>query len=306
MLATDDKGRIAGLATSSMIRSRLDSRNEFERTRWQQMPLGSLASVVFCEADNKPAASIVSGIECVAITENDQLFGISVENDVFLSWRRIESLLSIAFSDPLTSLPNRLAYERRLQEEWNRAARTNTSVAVIVVDLDDFKQVNDSHGHQAGDLVLNAVAHRLESCMRSYDLVARLGGDEFVALCLGCLPSMLTVPIQRLQQSLADINLKIDGHPIRTTASIGAAIRHDGFDGSSPTDLFAAADECLYRAKETREAAWIVELGDEYPDLPQPVSELQRALYSSDYRSSDDSSSGRTPLVAPTRVTANR
>ncbi|MEZ6061835.1 MAG: GGDEF domain-containing protein [Planctomycetaceae bacterium] len=305
VLATDDNGRIAGLATAEIIPGRVDSLNEFERTRWQEMPLASLASVVFCEGTDRPEASISSGVDCVAITENDRLFGISVDGDVFLSWQRIESLLSIAFCDPLTSLPNRLAYERRLQEEWNRAERTRTSVAVIVIDLDNFKTVNDSYGHQAGDLVLTTVAHRLEACMRSYDLVARLGGDEFVSLCLGCLPGMLTVPIQRLQKSLTGIRLQIDGYPIRTTASIGAAIRHDGFDGSSPADLFAAADECLYRAKESPETAWMVELGGNSDGIPQRVVEQSWELCPEEPRRSGRRTSEDVLAVPELTVNAN-
>lgn len=271
VVAVDDDGRITGLVSANQIRSRLSSTNQYERKRWQQMPLSSLLTVTFTPQDATSPVNVAAALDCMAVAEGDRIFGIAAEDDIFLSWRRLESLLSVALSDPLTGLLNRLAYERRLHEEWNRAARTGMSVAVVMVDLDSFKRINDTMGHPAGDAVLRGVGHELEHSVRSYDVVARFGGDEFVALCLGCAPGNIAIPIERIQQSIAAMNLSWEGVPIPVSVSIGAAIRHDAFETSDPRELFSAADECLYHAKATSDMAWKVELGQGHTGIPEPV-----------------------------------
>jgi len=271
VVATDDELRITGLVSVEQIYDRLNSKNHYERKRWQQMPLSSLLTVTFNPQDARSPVKVASSLECMAVAEGDRMFGIAVDDDIFLSWRRLESMLSVALSDPLTGLLNRLAYERRLHEEWNRAARTGMSVGVVVVDLDNFKRINDTMGHTAGDVVLRGVGHQLESSMRSYDVVARFGGDEFVALCLGCAAGNIAIPIERIQQAIAAMDLTFEGTPIPVSVSIGAAVRHNAFETSDPRDLFSAADECLYHAKASRESAWKVELGTEYTGVPEPV-----------------------------------
>lgn len=271
VLATNSDGQIAGIVSAEHICERLESCNLYERRRWQQMPLSSLLNVSFARSAGN--ASVVAGdsAECVAITEGDRIFGLVVDDDVFLSWRRLESLVSVALSDPLTGLMNRLAYERRLAEEWCRALRTGMSLAVVVVDLDSFKRVNDTLGHPAGDAVLCAIAQELEASMRSYDVVARLGGDEFVALCLGCSEGDISIPIERIQQGISQMEIQYQETAIPMTVSIGAAVRHDGFDTSDPGKLFAAADECLYHAKGSDQRAWKVEFGANCPGVVEPV-----------------------------------
>jgi diguanylate cyclase (GGDEF)-like protein len=101
------------------------------------------------------------------------------------------------------------------------------------------------------------VASKLEGSLRSYDVLARYGGDEFVALCVGCRPGEIEIPIQRIFQSLRAAPATLAGRPVPMSASVGAAVRHDGFNDSDPADLFALADRCLYDAKRTRgKAMW--------------------------------------------------
>ena len=271
VLATDDSGRVTGIASRSRIQQRLECHNRFERSRWQQMPLAALLSVTFSPSDEQAKIRMKDSVACTPIADGDRLFGLAIEDDLFLSWRRLEPMFSVALSDPLTGLFSRLAYERRLTEEWGRAARTGFSVAVVIVDIDNFKRINDTLGHPAGDVVLRSVGHEMEASVRSYDVVARLGGDEFVALCLGCDPETIVIPVERIQQSIGLMNLTVDGDPVPVTASIGAAVRHDGFDQSDPRELFSAADECLYHAKASRESAWKVELGTDCSGIPEPV-----------------------------------
>jgi diguanylate cyclase (GGDEF)-like protein len=261
ILATDDEGRIVGVVPCGQILRRLEATNSQERARWEGMPLRSLINVVFCPGSTKPGVRLDGNLDCIAITENENLIGISVRDDVFLSWQRLESMLSAAICDPLTGLMNRLAYERRLNEEWARATRTGSSIAVVVVDLDHFKPINDRFGHQAGDEILRTVASVLEGALRSYDIVARYGGDEFVALCLGCHPEEIDIPIQRVLQTLASQPFGVGQVSLPVSASLGAAVRHGGFEECNPSDLFAAADDCLYQAKRSARQACVVEFG---------------------------------------------
>ncbi len=271
VLVTDDGGKITGIVSATQICERLETVNRFERRRWRQMPVGALLNVTFTHQDEIPTVKATEKLTCVAIAEGDHVFGLSLEGDIFLSWRRLESLLSVALSDPLTGLLNRLAYERRLCEEWSRAARTGMSVGVVVVDLDSFKRINDTLGHPAGDTVLRGVGHELEASMRSYDVVARFGGDEFVALCLGCSAGNIAIPVERIKQGIKNMDLVHDDRPIPVSVSIGAAVRHTGFESSDPRELFSAADECLYHAKASSETAWKVELGSSSSGIPEPV-----------------------------------
>lgn len=277
-LVCDDDRRLLGIVPMREIDSRLLSANPFERRRWKRMPIGAMSQLYFSDSQPAEPELITGSQNCTAISEGGQLFGLAVNGDLFLSWKRLESLFTAALLDPLTGLMNRLAYERRLQEEWVRSLRNSTSVAVVVVDLNEFKQVNDSWGHSVGDLVLKLVGRQLQSAMRSYDVVARFGGDEFVALCLGCGPEDIQIPINRLVRAINEIDLDHGGTPIPVSASVGAAVRHDGFDAALPEDLFISADQCLYEAKKSDLQAWAVEFGAAGQGVPYPVDSRQVAV----------------------------
>lgn len=152
-----------------------------------------------------------------------------------------------AFHDPLTGLPNRSFLEQRLgvlaaEARWNRRG-----LAVMYVDLDGFKAVNDALGHAVGDRVLGAAAGRLKECVREGDLVARVGGDEFVLL----LPQVQEAGAARIAgQILARMRepFVMDGHGLRVTASLGIAlVPRDGFEAAG---LLGSADAAMYRAKQ--------------------------------------------------------
>lgn len=270
LLATDDSGRVVGVVSREQIRQRLEADNHQERSRWAGMPVGALMNLVFAETA-APGTHFNDELECVAITEDGGLIGLAVENDVFLSWERLAPMLTVAITDPLTGLMNRMAYDRRLNEEWHRAVRTGTSVGVLVADLDGLKPINDCHGHQAGDAVLQGVASLLEYSLRSYDILARYGGDEFVALCVGCRPGEIAIPIERILHRLTTAEFEFDGQVLPVSLSVGAAVRHDDFSTSCPAELFRAADECMYRAKGTTEHAFTIEFGQGCAGAAVPV-----------------------------------
>lgn len=259
VLATDDTGCVVGVIESEQVLQRLSVSNFHERLRWAETPVRALIGSLLSSPKSEPDYAPRSMSECTAIVEGGRIFGLMLDDDIYLSWNRLGPLLSGGITDPLTGLTNRIGYERRLQEEWRRAQRKETSIGVLVLDLDCFKEINDSHGHQAGDAVLKHVAQILDDELRSYDLVARYGGDEFVALCLGCRPEEIEIPVRRVLGALMERPVVCGKQTFPVSASIGAAVRHSGFAECDAFDLFSAADECLYRAKETRGAAFRIE-----------------------------------------------
>ncbi|HET7041486.1 MAG TPA: diguanylate cyclase, partial [Gemmatimonadales bacterium] len=152
-----------------------------------------------------------------------------------------------ATHDPLTGLPNRALFNDRLNQSLARARRDGHPCAVLLLDLDRFKEVNDSLGHATGDRLLVAVAERLRRALREADTLARLGGDEFAILLEGVddLSEALRVAA-RLQEALVD-PVELDGRTLFAAASMGVALRASVEDG--PEELLRYADVALYRAK---------------------------------------------------------
>ncbi|MBE9183060.1 CHASE2 domain-containing protein [Oculatella sp. LEGE 06141] len=160
-----------------------------------------------------------------------------------------DSLTQMAYYDPLTGLPNRKLFQERLSQSLNWADRHSHLVALLFLDLDGFKLVNDSHGHQFGDLLLKAVAQRLTGCLRGSDTVARLGGDEFVVL-LPAIPGQQD--IARVAQKILDTlshSFVLEGKVVFITTSIGISIYP--LDSQTIDDLITCADMAMYDAKES-------------------------------------------------------
>ena len=162
--------------------------------------------------------------------------------------RRAELELSHrALHDGLTGLPNRALLLDHLAGALARAARQGTHVAVMFLDLDHFKEVNDTLGHDAGDRLLVDVAARLRRCLRETDTAARLGGDEFVVVCEGlAAPEQAAVSAGRIARMLRT-EIPAPRHPITVTVSVGVATSRGS---AAPADLLRAADAAMYRAKE--------------------------------------------------------
>ena len=159
-----------------------------------------------------------------------------------------EQVRHLANHDPLTGLPNRRLLHDRMTQAFNQARRHEQQVAIMVIDLDDFKRINDVHGHKTGDRVLQVVSGRLRTSVRQADTVARMGGDEFVVI----LPEMqqpgaaARVAEKVLYAIARPIN--VDGHSFQVRASVGVAVYpHDGEDVDT---LLKCADVAMYRAKE--------------------------------------------------------
>lgn len=162
-----------------------------------------------------------------------------------------------AFHDPLTKLPNRALFSDRLEHALARVSRSRAAIAVLFVDLDNFKAINDRLGHEAGDKLLVAVGRRLKESLRLGDTVARLGGDEFTIL----LEEDVTDEgdaVQTAERILKELEAPFDvaGRRVSITASIGIALSIPG--RRDPTNLLRAADIAMYRAKNNGKARYEV------------------------------------------------
>ncbi|HJS22554.1 MAG TPA: EAL domain-containing protein [Steroidobacteraceae bacterium] len=161
---------------------------------------------------------------------------------------REERLYRQAHYDELTELPNRQLFKDRLAREIARSGRAGEALALLYIDLDNFKRINDTLGHDSGDELLRAVARRLSACVKQSDTVARLGGDEFLVI-VGALqgPEEASKVAERILAELA-APLEIGAREYQARASIGIAIYPD--DGATLEDLLKNADTAMYRAKE--------------------------------------------------------
>jgi diguanylate cyclase (GGDEF)-like protein len=160
---------------------------------------------------------------------------------------RAETLYEMAILDPLTGLYNRRFSEERLRAEIARADRHGNPLIAIVLDLDNFKGINDRYGHSAGDLVLKEFARRLSNAIRGLDMAVRLGGDEFLVILPECPPERVHLVLSRLAPFEADY----DGKVIAVSSSRGWVQYQPG---ETPEQFIKRADEALYKEKESRHA----------------------------------------------------
>ncbi len=157
------------------------------------------------------------------------------------------ALQHLATHDPLTDLPNRFLMEDRLSQLLSHAYRSGTAFAVLFMDIDGFKDVNDSHGHEAGDLLLRAVASRLTMTVRRSDSVARIGGDEFVILVETTREGREADAVaMKVRRALAR-PFVLEKHRVKITVSIGISLYP--VNGGDPETLLRAADYAMYLAK---------------------------------------------------------
>jgi diguanylate cyclase (GGDEF)-like protein len=201
-----------------------------------------------CAFDSRPAE--------LSTEQIDRLRDLADTTTRLLDLRRTAGELArAAIRDPLTGLPNRSLFEEALQRAMARRGRAVTSPGVVFVDLDEFKPVNDTYGHAAGDAVLREVAHRMLGSVRATDLVARLGGDEFVVLVEES-PDDHTAE-RALEHVAARVGAAIDGTftlPDGTTIVLTASVGHAAAEGDDDTGeaLLERADAAMYARKADR------------------------------------------------------
>ena len=220
--------------------------------------VGAGASIALTRGLVKPILSLTEGAEAIGEGRFDHRIDIQSEDELgrlAASFNRMaqnrqdaeEALRKQAHHDTLTKLPNRVLFQLRLAEALDNARRVNRLVAVHCLDLNKFKDVNDTLGHPMGDLLLQQVAGRLNDCVRKSDTVARLGGDEFAIIQTNLTDSVgITVLAGRVIDSLA-MPFDLNDERVYTGTSIGISTYPN--DGAEPELLLKNADLALYRAK---------------------------------------------------------
>jgi diguanylate cyclase (GGDEF)-like protein/PAS domain S-box-containing protein len=172
---------------------------------------------------------------------------VSVKED-FTEIKRLQDRMDhLAHHDQLTGLPNRTLFYDRLKQAQTQAKRRGQGLALLYLDLDGFKAVNDSHGHEQGDRLLQSVAQRLTACVRESDTVARMGGDEFTVL----LPDL---PGREAAERIANLIIEFIARPfihegVTSTVGVSIGISFYPQDGEDPDDLLLRADAAMYRVK---------------------------------------------------------
>ena len=159
-----------------------------------------------------------------------------------------ENLRHLAQHDPLTQLPNRLLFMDRLEQAIKQAKRRESTVSILFLDLDRFKEVNDTYGHEIGDKLLTETTSRLSASLRECDTIARLGGDEFTVIVEGLESKQLMVVVQKIITAM-QAPVKINTHLLHASFSIGVSSYPN--DGDSPDLLLRNADTAMYKAKES-------------------------------------------------------
>lgn len=225
----------------------------------------SLASVIYREGE--PAGMLLVQmtaadsadllmIECIELLAVQVSAGLDVARNVAERRGLEERLAHWAFHDSLTDLPNRVLFADRLELALARVARDGTYVAVLFLDLDGFKKINDTLGHAAGDEYLQSVAHRLHACLRPNDTLARYGGDEFVVLVEQIEgPEVAIAVANRILDALSrPVSVGASELPVRTSIGIAVTGARPGAD----SDVLRRADMSMYQAKASGGSCYVL------------------------------------------------
>jgi len=190
-------------------------------------------------------------VEVSATPIHDRLGGVVgaviVAHDVSAARGLSEKLARLALYDHLTGLPNRTLFTDRLDQAISSAKRTGSTFSLLYIDLDHFKEVNDTRGHETGDQLLQMAAERLLRCVRDSDTVSRQGGDEFLALLMDCAGESAAVACARKIVDTLRLPYKLNGERLQISATVGIALYPS--DATDRLSLIRAADTAMYRAK---------------------------------------------------------
>jgi diguanylate cyclase (GGDEF)-like protein len=281
-----DRPEVHGLAPSAFRTGKCCVANEFQRDErtafWarKSRKIGSGASFPLRVAGDDFGVLLFLSSESGTFTPDfvellERLAGsvsLALEKFKKADEKRLadERVAYLASHDLLTGLPNRATFGALLREEIEIGARAGDRFALLFIDLDRFKIINDSLGHEAGDRLLVETARRLKSSLGSDDVIARLGGDEFVAIVRNCDPRSIEDIVSSLLSTVAE-PMRIDEHNCYTTASIGISLFPD--HGADEQTLLRNSDAAMYRVKMGgKNGFWVHDGGVESPPLqPQPA-----------------------------------
>jgi len=217
-------------------------------------------------------------------TEAEMLLALAHHASMALNDAKVlDEMRHLAYHDPLTGLPNRVLFAEHLERALANAGRSGAPLAVLFLDLDRFKLVNDSLGHAIGDRLLVAVGERLRKCLRAADLAARLGGDEFAVLAENTKRHGVTSLAENLRAVFSD-PFYVEGHEITISASMGVAVDQGG--KASADALLRNADLAMYRAKVDQPGHHIVfepAMHEVVSDRVQLEGDLRRAIAAEEF-----------------------
>ena len=212
---------------------------------FRSLGMGDRGAIIGRRKDNTefPAETSVSMLEL----GGEKVF-TAILRDVSERQEMERKMEALATTDALTKLYNRAYFTSKLEEEFQRAERYNAHLSLMLIDIDHFKSVNDTYGHQAGDAYLEAVAGLVASSVRQVDTVARYGGEELAVILPSTNLSEAMVLADRLRERVEALDVSYGGHAIRRTISIGVASLTEG-SANSTVEFLTAADRALYMAK---------------------------------------------------------
>ncbi|HKM15240.1 MAG TPA: diguanylate cyclase [Marinospirillum sp.] len=204
---------------------------------------------IWYQHKNSELLPVLQSISALLSEDGQVINYIHIFNDISESKANEERINYLAHYDQLTGLPNRTLLNRRIRKAVDKALNCNQSLAILFMDLDHFKEVNDTLGHPVGDLLLQAVGQRLKAILREQDTLGRLGGDEFLAILdHSAKPDASSVVAEKIISALTQ-SFMLAGHEIKIGVSIGIAIYPK--DGCTVDELVKNADIAMYRAKES-------------------------------------------------------
>lgn len=212
--------------------------------------------------------SIVTGALQAELKER-----VVLEHELAAAHAHEKSAREAAFHDPLTALPNRMLFNDRLEHGLSQAKRHGRTLAVMFIDLDGFKTINDTHGHPAGDSVLQTVAGRLVAMTRVDDTVSRHGGDEFLYLLLELnTPADAAAVAKKIVVELGrPCEVNANGAPLSLSVGCSIGIAMFPGDGATPDELVKSADRAMYRAKRERTGHAFASTKPQSGGMPDPL-----------------------------------
>jgi diguanylate cyclase (GGDEF)-like protein len=219
-------------------------------------------------------ARAMSHLSEIATTLDEPMMpGEAVPSEIEWLKERVNDLADQLTRDPMTSIRNRAFFDSQLERRIALARLMNSHVAVLFVDVNKFKQINDNYGHDVGDAAIRQVADDLSQAIRTNDILARYGGDEFVILCEMNSADGLTAQAHRLSEGTSALRVPHSGGELLLSLAVGGAIGMPDRDSGFKEKLMQAADHAMYTAKRERTGPVVISLGLKSTNLTQPPHE---------------------------------
>jgi two-component system cell cycle response regulator len=247
------KKLLSGKYAVCLLDYRLDAQDGLALLREARIAGGETPVIILTADDSEEvdiAAMEAGAVDyLVKATINPRLLERSIRYALKLG-ETLAQLRQLAQRDELTRLLNRREFSRILNEEWDRSVRFKRPFALVMVDIDHFKKINDTHGHQVGDEVLRHVASLLAGQVRTVDRVARYGGEEFALIMIETDGKNAAEHIKRLGVLLAETPCFVESRNLTVEVTLSAGVATSIGDATSATDLVGVADKALYAAKK--------------------------------------------------------